>query len=97
VQYINSWRDLTEIQEAIDKRYLKCHNRIQFYTHYNVFMRLFAQNKLVKYTLGAEYLSMGKDHASDMESISRGKLSELDEAYSGFKDTVKVVETTLIN
>ena len=51
----------------------------------------------MKYVMGSEILNLSKEHSSDLESISRTKLSELREIYENFRDNVKIAETALIN
>lgn len=77
VGYINSWRNLSDVRKAIDRRYVKCQNRVHFYNYSNQLLKLFSQTKMIKYVLGAEVLNITKDYRSDLESISTVKRREL--------------------
>ena len=81
--------NLDEIKLAIARRYAKCESRIQFYTYSAQILKLFGQTKLVKYVVGAEILNIAKEHSSDLQSLNRNKLKELDDSYGCFKECVK--------
>ena len=68
---------MEEIYKSINKRYLKCENRIQFYTYTQQLQKLLSQTKFVKYALGSEVLNIQNDYLSGLESISQNKLKEL--------------------
>ena len=54
-------------------------------------MKVVSGTKLVKYMLGASCLQMQGQHVSDLESISKPDLKELDSAHCEYMATLKAI------
>ena len=59
-------------------------------------MKVVSGTKLVKYMLGASCLQMQGQHISDLESISKPDLKELDSAHCEYMATLKAIQTDII-